>query len=84
MEKPVVDNLASALSYPITERFRTFFECQYLVSALTDKRLKVPLGRRICSDYFEHLRAGKPIQRQFGFKQWHWALQPADIKFLIC
>lgn len=69
MEKPVVDNLASALSYPITERFRTFFVCQYLVSALADKRLKVPLGRRICSDYFEHLRAGKPIQRQFGFKQ---------------
>lgn len=84
MEKPVVDNLASALSYPITERFRTFFVCQYLVSALADKRLKVPLGRWICSDYFEHLRAGKPIQRQFGFKQWHWALQPADIKFLIC
>lgn len=79
MEKPVMDNLASALSYPKTERFRTFFECQYLVSALADKRLKIPLGRRICSDYFEHLRVGKSIQRQLGLKQWHGALQPPDI-----
>jgi len=84
MEKPVMSNLASALSYPITERLLRFFERQYLVSALADKRLKIPLGRRICSNYFEHLGAGKPIQRQFGFKQWHWALQPADIKFFIC